>query len=396
MENELTLESRFKRIAVLIAEYLPFIDQWDLEVIQGKRFEHPWIDALRKLDKDKLALFDAQREYKILDDPKWIKLVEDIERLSSFDSIELIPNTITPLGNQKKQHELKRLYSFLSNDKEKSAVDFGGGVGNLAYFLEQDLQMDVTVLEKNLELIKTGRAKLKKLGSHVHFQECHICQEEDHPEYNKELAIGLHTCGNFANDMFRTCIHNHTKKIVNFGCCYSKIKNNDYNLSSLSNKKLEFNQRALSSATLGFGPVPLEFYDYRTKIMDYKYTFYHWIYKEHGILEFCAMSNARRSLYKHNFSEFVNINLDKFFKHLPHPQAESINSFHESDENKELNEYLLAYYAISRYIGKLLEVYILCDRALFLKENNYDVRIQEVFDPLISPRNKAIVASLNN
>lgn len=395
-KEQLSLEERFLQISQLVQTYLPFISQWDLDVIQGNRFEHPWIEALMKMDPEKLALFDARREYKLLDDPTWIKLVEDIERLASFEKIDILPTDITPLGNQKKQHELKRLYSLLNKDQNKGAVDFGGGVGNLAYFLEQDLHMDVTVLEKNEELIKTGKEKLSKLGSHVKFQECHICKESKHPEYNKEVAIGLHTCGNFANDMFRTCIHNKTQKIVNFGCCYSKIKNEDYNLSSLSNKKLNFNQRALSSATLGFGPVPLEFYEYRTKIMNYKYSFYHWLYKEHGKLEFCAMSNARRSLYKHSFSEFVNINLDKFFKEIPHPDSDSIDSFHQCELNKELNEYLLAFYAISRYIGKLLEAYILCDRALFLKENNYEVQIQEVFDPLISPRNKAIVARLNN
>lgn len=390
------LEKRFKKISALIKEYLPFISQWDLDVIQGNRYEHPWINSIRVLEKGQLAQFDAQRNYKIFNNTTWIALVEKIERLTSFESISLHPNEITPLGNQKKQHELKRLYSLLNQDKKKSAVDFGGGVGNLAYFLEQDLKMNVTVLEKDAELIKTGIEKLNKLGSHVHFQECHICKEQDHPIYDNEIAIGLHTCGNFANDMFRTCIHNNTQKIVNFGCCYSKIKDNDYNLCSISNKDLIFNQRALSSATLGFGPVPLAFYEYRTKIMNYKYSFYHWLYQEHGILEFCAMSNARRSLYKHSFDEFVNINLDKFFKEISHPDKDDIKRFHQSEENKELNDYLLAYYAISRYIGKLLEAYILCDRAIYLKENNYNVEIKEVFDPFISPRNKAIVASLKN
>ena len=69
---------------------------------------------------------------------------------------------------------------------------------------------------------------------------------------------------------FRACISNKTEKIINFGCCYSKIKNNDYNLSVHSDKSIIFNERALSSATQSFNKVPVEFYQYRERIMKFK------------------------------------------------------------------------------------------------------------------------------
>ncbi len=391
------LENRLSEISSLLKEFLPFFSQWDLEVIQGNRFEHPWIDKVLDFDVEKLTRFDSERNFYELDTPEWIELNEKMALLTDFKIHSANSPDITPLGNKKKQHELKRLFSLLTDDQSKKTFDFGGGVGNLAYFLEQELSMDVTVLEKDSKLIETGIAKLQKLNSKVNFYEHHVgVNDLDRSKLSQhDLAIGLHTCGHFANDMFRDCIADNIPKIVNFGCCYSKIKDEDYHLSSHSDPTLKLNQRALSCATLSFNPIPREFYTYRSQIMEYKFSFYNWLYHEHGVLEFCSMSNARRSLYQLSFDEFVNKTLVKFFPKLFLPDKGRLLNFYHSKQNKELNHYLNVYYAISRYFGKLIETYILCDRALYLQENNYQVEIVEVFDPLISPRNKAIIGTLN-
>ena len=256
--------------------------------------------------------------------------------------------------------------------------------------------MNVMVLEQDEKLIEKGRKKLNKLNSKVCFHEHRV--GVDHLDLSliqvekNQMAIGLHTCGHFANDMLRDCVKTKVQKIINFGCCYSKIKDQDYNISKAADRSLIFNQRALSSATLGFGPIPTEFFHYRKKIMNYKFSFYHWLFKETGYLEFCSMSNARRSLYQMPFDQFVYKNLEKFFPKITHPGSHKLIEFFESDENRKLNKYLESYYALSRFFGPLLESYLLCDRALYLQDNGYKVDILEVFDHQISPRNKAIIA----
>ncbi len=394
--NNLDLNDRLKKIATLLNKYLPLLSQSDLDVIQGKRVDHKWTNALLELNSSELTRFDAFREHTLLQDSEWLQLTSDIEELSRFKRSAKNQNEVKAFGNIKKQHELNQLYSFLDHDRGRSIVDFGGGVGNLAYFLEGHLSMDVTVLEKDLALVEKGRSKLKKLNSRVNFTHCHVSNDEAGPNIsNSELAIGLHTCGNFATDMFRICIDNRMKKIINFGCCYSKIKDNDYNLSSASDSSLHLNQRALSSATQSFNCVPVEFYEYRKKIMNYKFSFYHWLFKSYDHLGFCSMSNARNSLYKNKFSDYLEICLKKYFPEIATPGKEIVQQFYESEANKNLNDYLSVFYAIQRYLGKLVELYILCDRALFLQEKNYCVEIVEVFDPSISPRSCAIVALKN-
>ena len=390
-------EDRLKKISLILKTYLPLFSSWDMDAIGGDQVNHKWLDQLSSMTKDDLAQFDANRKYSNLDDPLWMDLQDEIKELSRFSSSSLVPNRIQTIGNQKKQHELNQLFELLINDQKKTAFDFGGGVGNLAYFLEKELEMDSRVIEKDHKLIESGKIKLSKLTppSKLSFYQEDIKSESKMPFLmDSDMAIGLHTCGNFATNMFRVCANHKVKKIVNFGCCYSKIEGDEYNLSSASDKSLLLNSRALSCATLGFEKVPIEFYDYRCKIMDYKYSLYHWVYLNHGSTDFKPMSNSRRSLYKLDFEEFSKMTLTKFFSDIPIPKLGELNTFFQTQKNQSLLKYFKSYYALSRYFGPLIESYILCDRALFLKEKNYNVDIIEVFDPSLSPRNKAIIATL--
>ena len=392
--NNLELRNKFTNITALVKKYLPLLSQNDTHAIRGDRFEHKWISSLMKLSREELVRFDAEREYKLLDDSEWVELIEELKVLATFKLSNYKDEELKAFGNVKKKHELKKLYSFLGEDKGKSVVDFGGGVGNLASFLAENLFMDVTVLEKNQDLVEKGKARLLKRNCNVTFKNFNICKNGDFPNIlNSDLAIGLHTCGNFATDMFRVCLENKTKKIINFGCCYSKIKSNDYNLSSHSDKSIIFNSRALLSATQAFHKIPTDFYDYRENIVKYKFSFLHWLFKENGHSDFFSMSNSRKSLYDNTFSDYLEICLNKYFPEIPLPEKKETKLFYESLKNIELLKYISASYAIRRYLGQLIELYILCDRALYLNERGYSVDIIEVFDPMISPRCRAVVAT---
>jgi hypothetical protein len=395
------LETRLQKASKLLKEFLPLIDQWDKNVIEnyGGRFEHPWITEVMTFSDDEMTRFDAKREASLLSIDSWNKTFSLIEEVCHFPSIDIIESNITTLGKKKKQHELNSLYSLLKSDKgnETKAVDFGGGVGNLAYFLEKEIGMDPLVLERDSDLVTSGKLKLSKLDSKVNFITCDVCEAEEIPELSKrEFAIGLHTCGNFANHMLKHCAQSKVAKIVNFGCCYSKILENEYHLSTFADRSLNFNQRALLAATLSFGEVKTEFYEFRLRILKYKYSFYNWMTKKHGIMEFCAMSNSRRSLYDLSFYEFILKTLEKFYPDLQKPTELEMVEFFDSEENIALNKYFQSYFSLSRYFGQVLETYILCDRALFLQERGYNVEVKAVFEHEISPRNKAIIAELTS
>ena len=388
------LKERFTNISQLVDKYLPLVSQRDMNAIVDNKFNHRWYDQLSDLTNSDFKKFDSNYDFKLLDCSEWTDLINKIQTLCSFNELEFTNLDIKVLGNSKKQHELKSLFQLLKNRDIKKVVDFGGGVGNLANFLVDHINCDVCILEKNEKLISKGVQKASKRKNDIKYIHTDIGNDSsDYDLSNYDSAIGLHTCGNFATDMIRECARHSINHIYNFGCCYSKIHNQDYNLSQASNKKIVLNDRALSCATLGLNNIPSEFYDYRQKILDYKFSFYHLAYLKFGNETFFPMSNSRRSLYQKDFYEFINQTLKKYIPSSREISQNESLDFYNSEKNQELLKYFQNYYSIYRYLSPLIEAYILCDRALWLQEKGYKVEITEVFNKKISPRNKLIYAT---
>jgi hypothetical protein len=395
----INLSKNLKDIANLLQENLQFVSQDDAQVIKGHRLNSPWIEKVMQLNETDLADFDALRNSNLLENDNWKKLILKIQTLGNFPIIEETKKEVVkspPLGKAKKQHELLAIHQLLGThlklNNSKVGADFGGGVGNLSQFLYSNFQLDMSIFEMNPELIKLGKDKNHKGSTPLNF----IQHEFNGPLKSNTIAaadfgIGLHTCGNFANDMLESCILNKTPVILNWGCCYSKIKHGQYNISGL--QSLDLSQRALSAGTLSFAKTDLKTYKFRLKVMNYKYSFYHWLYKTHNKIQFIPMGNSRASLYNKDFSEFVSIQLAKFYPELKPPNKTELEKFYASSENRELNHYFKAYYAITRYIGELVELYIIYDRANYLVNNGYDVEILRTFDIKISPRNILLLAT---
>lgn len=390
------LKDLFNQVTLLIQEISPLVNQWDEDVILGKVELHPWISELLTLSEKEFVLFDIKRDYKWLKNQSWIEFYERFERLKIASHIDAKTADLSTFGNLKKRHELNALNKILTSYKHSTCIDFGGGVGNLAQHLEHNYLMDVTVLEQNLNLIKKGEIKLKKVHSKVDFIHQKI---EKHTVLELKdkftLAIGLHTCGSFANHMLKQTSKNKVKNIINFGCCYSKLETGDYNISKDANKSIFLNSRALSLATLSFTPAEEWIAKYRYQIMDYKYTWYHYNYVYHNHLKFYPMSNARRSVYQQDITDFFHHSHQKFTPELTGAKDSDILTFYQSKINQDLLKYFKCYYALGRYLGEIIEYYLLLDRSLFLMEQGYNVELINVFNPKISPRNKMIIASLS-
>lgn len=87
---------------------------------------------------------------------------------------------------------------------------------------------------------------------------------------------------------------------------------------------------------------------------------------------------APKDLYNKKFDEYL-----KFYK---------FNDYAQNLLEKyqvEVNNYILLE-TLRNPLGRLLEQYILLDRALYLEQNGKKVQLYEVFDNSISPRNIAL------
>lgn len=390
-----SLENRIEVIKLIIQNYLYLVTQNDLDVLKNfdGRIKHHFYDLYQKLTPLEKARFDAGREYDLIEDEEWLKLIKDIKLNSQFKKLPLNKNKLNVLGNKKKQHELHQLETLLNSHRTKKVADFGGGVGNLSVFMAEHLNMEPTVFDYDTDLIRTGQEKIKKnTKKAISFKEFDVCKD-NFEDKDFEFGIGLHCCGSFGTELIKLFGENHFVDSMLFSCCYSKIKDeDDYKLSSHA-IDFELNTRALSSATLSFNKVELNLYQFRLKIIDYKYSFYHLLGKKHDQYGFFSMSNSRRNLYKLSFYEFYLDSINKYCSDISPLSKDEVESFFYSNQNRELVEYFTTYYAFSRYIGEAIETYILLDRAIYLKEKGAKVEIIEAFDPEISPRCKGIKAS---
>ena len=394
--------AKFLECQELLASYLDLVNQDDKKVIE--RFDNilksddlnSFIMEGLKLNPVELAQFDADRDHTLIKNSEWLSLVEKIQNLKKFPKISLNQKIKVPYGNKKKLHEFQTLHPFLADlSLKEEFVDFGGGLGNLSLFMAKEFDLNPVILEANQGLCEKGEIRLHK----EEIKGKYICKKITRSEKINELelipfAIGLHTCGSFAVNMLKTCDESNVKSLLSFGCCYSKIENDEYQISSLADKGLKLNQRVLSAGTLSFSSVEREIYDFRVRIQDYKYSFYHFLKYKTGNFEFMKMGNSRRKLYDKSFSSFAQELYRENFPDLELPNEEEFTQFYKSELNQKLLNYFQVYYALARYIGELVELYILYDRACFLIERGYQVEIIEFFDPRISPRNKGIYAYL--
>ena len=68
---------------------------------------HKWISYLMKLSRKELVRFDAEREYKLLDDPEWVQLIEELKVLSTFKLSNHSDEEFKAFGNVKKNMNCK-------------------------------------------------------------------------------------------------------------------------------------------------------------------------------------------------------------------------------------------------------------------------------------------------
>jgi hypothetical protein len=69
--------------------------------------------------------------------------------------------------------------------------------------------------------------------------------------------------------------------------------------------------------------------------------------------------------------------------------------FFEQEQIQVMIQRMLAAGLIRNALGRVLEVYLQLDRAIYLEEMGYTVQVEEFFDEELSPRNIGITACLS-
>lgn len=396
-----------------------YTNMWNDEIMNDypqslAHYPKDWIEMLDAMSPAELHAIDCKQIPNSIQGSSFAQFVSTLKELSFLPSIEVFPEI--PLEDwafngvkKKKRHEIQKIVPLLKKLKDsinyEYVVDIGGGVGHLSRVLSHYHSIPSISLDRDHQFQKIGIERLKKYrkieGSRdVRFVHL-IFGEKGNSELLKSifkpsaLALGLHTCGALALEVMQNSIDHHTLGLLNFGCCYHRLNPSiDFPLSLFykNNNFFKLNLFGLSLATRSHAEI--SFLDYQTKerVKYYRYALHIFLMKHFNSKYFTDVGECQIRVYWEPFSHYIKNKLQQL-NLVHHFKDEDFNQFYEDlSTQKELRVMWLCN-IIRWQLGRALEVYLLLDRSEYLKEQGYEVKIEQYFNEAISPRNIGILAT---
>jgi len=367
-------------------------------------FPEAWLTFLGAQSFEKQRAFEDERSIPGM--PKDLaQLLEWAGRVSEVESVVdtwALADIDTQGLNLKKQHEISRLLPLLASEGKEieRAVDIGGGMGHLARLCVKNFAWDFHSIDRDAALQEKGRWWLNRSRgldkSKLSFVTAEFSERPD-PAVDdvfareKSLSLGLHTCGGLALSQFQKSLS--SSLIVNFGCCYDKMRlSEDVNRSSLAQElNLPWSQAALFLATRSRKGLTVPEFALLKRVNEYRFAIDLLFRKLYPDLGFVVAGDASKALYAEDFARYAQDRFARCKLELT-LTAEELNAYFTGESLQKEIAAIFAAHMIQNLFARPLELTILCDRALWLSQQSYSVRLVQVFDREHSPRNVAIVA----
>lgn len=372
---------------------------WVNELMEFQKIDD--LVALERKDFSTLPLSEDLRQfYQRAEDlttfeeaPRYTPMPEN-----SFTFLYVIP---------KKQHEIRSLAPFVKENFDqkalKSIVDIGGGIGVLAQTLSGQYQLPVRSVDMDPILQKTGMDRQERHARHrssmVEYHGHRV--DQDNQDFKKLLGpgvmtIGLHTCGDLSLHQMNSTISTNSESLINFGCCYQRlIKEETQNVSQYAKTlptKIFQNHFALTLAARAHRKTDEKDFRFKLKVKYYRYAIHLLLHDRFGHREMATLGNSSKKLYDAPFSVYA---LEQFQRlGLPPLSPEEFQDYYDDPKRQEIIRAMLTAGFIRNVFGRVLEAYILLDRAIYMEESGYKTQLLSFFDEMISPRNLGLVSQL--
>lgn len=386
------------------------VNLWQYEVLNGypdtlKYYPEQWLAYLDQLSPQELYTLDNARDLSSLPAHAFKSWAQDLQQLTKIEKFKVheehapIPKKALLNIKLKKQHELNYLKRLFKQYKIPlrftKMLDIGGGMGHTSRIFSHFGGPPCICLEKDQGLIDRGREKLKNLALPTGAQAFQFCQIEfgNNPVHDKKFfsanvfSLGLHTCGALANKHIQAYLQNPGGGLLNFGCCYGKLENQqEQNLSQFAQQDpLTFEKYALTLATRSHAEMTFDDFLLKQIVKQYRYTLHLYLYEKENQKKFQGLGNTPIKIYREgSFADYVAYNLPGQYT------AKDLNQFYA--KSIPLVRKLFLANIIRWRFGRIIEQYILTDRCLYLQEHQRHVEMKELFHEHLSPRNIGILA----
>ncbi|QSQ26733.1 methyltransferase [Pyxidicoccus parkwayensis] len=396
------------RLEALTHELRPWSALWSRSILQGwpgsgAAYPEDWLAYARSLDEAGERRLD-QGELVGIPPPSLGALLGALQELTALpwhEGLHALTVTETQGLSVKKTHELERVLALLAQRARfiHQAVDIGGGMGHLARLCTRTFGWTFHSIDRDAALQDKGRRWLQRTQRPGGDPLCFIqASVEDGPQPRIDplfsgrdrASIGLHTCGPLALTQIRKS--QGTGFVLNIGCCYDKLETpRDYPVSRFGGAHpLPFTPHALALTTRGrHHKTEVEFARMK-RVYAWRFAFDLLTRRHFPERGFVRAGDAPRTLYDGNFAVYARDRLERLGLDAGMTDAE-LDSF-EVSVRAETRDLLLCHLLRDRF-ARALEVVLLLDRALLLEELGFQVELLQLFDPRLSPRNLALIAS---
>ncbi len=416
----LTLEDTAKFYQQELSKLYHFLEPlkgiWSVEVLGDYpthlgNYPASWIDALDKIGSEGEWEIEIGNIPENLNCPNLSKLFQDLALMEDLPQWKFNPSpkqaTDYPswalnFVSEKKQHEIFQLSALLDQSlKKKSSlkmVDIGGGKGHLARILALYHGHHLLTLDTNKELQVLGEQRRDAYphpegAGTLEFLNHTFGPHSESPELDAKIfkeaqvTLGLHTCGPLALEHIQT-YQNH-QSLYNFGCCYQKLTEKEVGLSQYVKKSapLEVGKYALTLASRGHTKITEKDYQLKRRVKLYRAALHLWMAENTKDNTFITVGSARPRDYFGSFGSYASSKLAKFnLCETP----EVLDAFYERAETQEQIKKILLANLVRWRFGRIVEKFILLDRALAQVEQGKHAQLYQIFDAELSPRNTVL------
>ncbi len=404
------LELRFQEIHSFLHQHRSY---WKEEVLSRypndlEDFPQPWIEELAHYDDEYLYEVERKGAYLTLKNRELRDYFQTIAELEALPKRKLPDEEKLPhraiLGIcGKKQYEIQTLLPLIKRLHDSQAfaevIDFAGGIGYFAQILTAYGQIPTLSLDFDAQLQETGRRRLAKYqdeqAAPLEYQVIDLLNDSQLPLKNNALYLGLHGCGSISVEMLRRARSANDGIVLSFGCCYYRTRAKDLLLSSLSASfPLEITPPALTLASRSHKDEKSPFLlSKRVKL--YRYLIHLYCYHILELTEFENLGNSSKKLYMSDFATYGIEQLRRLNIPTPESHASSLASFFRNPQYQQRVRLMIAANILRGHLGRLLEIYLTLDRALFYQDSGREVDVAQYFSPQKSPRNIGILGAMD-
>lgn len=395
MSDAMSIMERWHRASALIAGCRDILAERPAVEPPRWAVERGWVDRLRGLDEPTLRRCEAEglAAHPSSAPPDLTALVVEADAVCRLPPLAR-PDHRAPT-HRVKARKRRQLAGFAAaivarGLSARRVVDVGAGHGHLTRHLAEALRVEALGLEVHPARVAQAR---RLAGPGVRFEAVDLFAEQ--PSLTADdLVVGLHACGALT-DRLVTCAAEVGAAVAFASCCLQKRREAARRpLVDGGPLDAPLPRGVLGLANIGIGPQGIEASQAENIAARAHRAGLRALLQSRGLLlgPGDEMHGINRRRAHDDFADFVAWALSR--RGLP--PATPAESKHFAAVGRRHNDAIRRWSIARRWLGRVVEVQINCDRALYLERRGYTVELGTLWPVEVSPRNVGVIARLSD